>query len=385
VNRDVLADQALDTRDEKLLEPSPSRPWELFVQGALEEAVQPATILVLEREDINLRLLRATLQSEGCRILEAAGASEAFDLLGREQVDLIILDLMLPEIGGLDFCRQIKREHRTRLIPVLILTSVQGADNEIAGIASGADEFLVRPVHPAIVRARIRSMLRHKAAIDSLEEAESILFALAQAIEQRDKCTGGHCERLSVTSMLLGSSLGLTRPQLLALHRGGFLHDIGKIAIPDSILFKPGPLSDDEWAVMRTHTTRGEEICRHIRTLAPVLPIIRSHHERWDGTGYPDGLRGEETPLLARILQIADVFDALTSVRPYKPALSCAEALDVLDSEARRGWREPRLVALLHKLFESPVNSAAWPVLVAWPPSGAVLQSLENMRQALNA
>jgi len=116
-----------------------------------------------------------------------------------------------------------------------------------------------------------------------------------------------------------------------------------------------------------------------------VLPIIRSHHERWDGTGYPDGLRGEETPLLARILQIADVFDALTSVRPYKPALSCAEALDVLDSEARRGWREPRLVALLHKLFESPVNSAAWPVLVAWPPSGAVLQSLENMRQALNA
>jgi putative two-component system response regulator len=379
VNRDVLADQALDTRDEKLLEPSPSRPWELFVQGALEEAVQPATILVLEREDINLRLLRATLQSEGCRILEAAGASEAFDLLGREQVDLIILDLMLPEIGGLDFCRQIKREHRTRLIPVLILTSVQGADNEIAGIASGADEFLVRPVHPAIVRARIRSMLRHKAAIDSLEEAESILFALAQAIEQRDKCTGGHCERLSVTSMLLGSSLGLTRPQLLALHRGGFLHDIGKIAIPDSILFKPGPLSDDEWAVMRTHTTRGEEICRHIRTLAPVLPIIRSHHERWDG------LRGEETPLLARILQIADVFDALTSVRPYKPALSCAEALDVLDSEARRGWREPRLVALLHKLFESPVNSAAWPVLVAWPPSGAVLQSLENMRQALNA
>ena len=186
-------------------------------------------------------------------------------------------------------------------------------------------------------------------------------------------------------SVAMGIAMGLTRVSLMALYRGGYLHDVGKVGIPDSILFKPGPLSDDEWAVMRTHTTRGEEICRHIRTLAPVLPIIRSHHERWDGTGYPDGLRGEETPLLARILQIADVFDALTSVRPYKPALSCAEALDVLDSEARRGWREPRLVALLHKLFESPVNSAAWPVLVAWPPSGAVLQSLENMRQALNA
>jgi putative two-component system response regulator len=215
-------------------------------------------------------------------------------------------------------------------------------------------------------------MLRHKAAIDSLEEAESILFALARAVEQRDKAFGGHCERLATTSLMLGTALGLPRPQLLALHRGGFLHDIGKVAIPDAILFKPGSLDEAEWAVMRTHTIKGEEICRHTRTLAAVLPIIRSHHERWDGSGYPDGLRGEQIPLLARILQVADVFDALTSIRPYKRAFSPAEALAVLDAETRRGWRDPRLVALLHKVVESA-------------GAGAMAHSLENMRRALLA
>jgi putative two-component system response regulator len=383
VNQDLVTDRALDSREEELQQPSSPSAWDLYAGGALEEADQPATVLLLERKEINRRLLRATLQTEGYRILEATRAADAFDLLEREPVDLIILELMLPEMGGLDFCRRIKSRRQTRLIPVLILTSVLDVENEIAGMASGADEFLVKPLRPAIVRAHIRAMLRHKAAIDSLEEAESILFALAQAIEQRDKCTGGHCERLAVTSMMLGSALGLPRSQLLALHRGGFLHDIGKVAIPDSILFKNGSLSDEEWEIMRTHTIRGEEICRRIRTLSSVLPIIRSHHERWDGSGYPDGLCGEAIPLLARLLQVADVFDALTSVRPYKPALPCAEALAVLDAEARRGWREPRLVDLLHKLFETPLEDSTRQLLVAWPPSDGVLQSLENMRRAL--
>lgn len=377
-----MAHQALDSREDNLQEPSTPQGWRLRVGEIAREAERPATILLVERKEISRHLLRAMLQSEGHRILEATRVDDAFDLLVREQVDLVIIELVLPEISGLDFCREIKSNRQTRLIPVLILTSVQGVDSEIAGIDSGADEFLVKPLHPSIVRARIRAMLRHKAAIDSLEEAESILFALAQAIEQRDKCTGGHCERLAITSMMLGTALDLPRSQLLALHRGGFLHDIGKIAVPDSILFKPGPLSDSEWEIMRTHTLRGEEICSRIRTLADVLPIIRSHHERWDGTGYPDGLRGEAIPLLARILQVADVFDALTSVRPYKPALACLEALNVLDAETRRGWRDPQLVALLHKLFET---SRADPreLIVSWPPSDGTLQSLENMRLAL--
>ncbi len=338
----------------------------------LEFAERLPVILVLEHTEINRNFLQGALRHERCRIVGAASPAEARDLLARETVDLVILDLMLPGLGGLDFCREIKSGRRTRLIPVLILTSLEGAGNEIAGISSGADEFLVRPLNPAIARARIRAMLRQKAAIDSLEEAESILFALARAVEQRDKAFGGHCERLASTSLMLGTALGLPRPQLLALHRGGFLHDIGKVAIPDAILFKPGPLDEAEWAVMRTHTIKGEEICRQTRTLAAVLPIIRNHHERWDGSGYPDGLRGEEIPLLARILQVADVFDALTSIRPYKRAFSPAEALAVLDAETRRGWRDPRLVALLHKVAE-PAGS------------DAMAHSLENMRRALLA
>jgi putative two-component system response regulator len=183
--------------------------------------------------------------------------------------------------------------------------------------------------------------------------------------------------------LTLGMSLGLGRAQLLALHRGAFLHDIGKIGIPDSILFKPGKLSEEEWEIMRLHTVRGEEICRPARTLAPVLPIIRHHHERWDGSGYPDGLRGEDIPLLARLLQVADIFDALTSVRPYKPALSTTEALHILDREAACGWRDPHVVSLLRKLFETSTEMAVEQNLVPWPPPEAMARSLESMHEAL--
>lgn len=356
--------------------------WDAIASRIPDDSERPSTILLLERKESNRRLLRATLKTEGHRIVEASSADAAFDLLRHETVDLVILDLMLPEMGGLEFCRLMKARRETRLIPLLVLTSVEGVENEVASLSSGADEFLLKPLHPTIVRSRIRAMLRQKLAIDSLEEAESILFALAQAIEQRDKCTGGHCERLAITSMSLGVAMGLPRQQLLALHRGGYLHDIGKISIPDAILFKAGPLNEEEWAVMRTHTVRGEEICRRIRTLVPVLPIIRSHHERWDGTGYPDGLAGEDVPLLARILQVADVFDALTSVRPYKPALSSTEALNVLEAESRRGWRDPKLVELLRKIHDTAFDDTARELLVV-APTDDVHQSLENMRRAL--
>jgi putative two-component system response regulator len=356
--------------------------WDILPGDTLGEDRLP-TILVLESVEINRRVLRSMLRDEGYRILEAGHAREAFAVLKREKVDLIVLDLVMPEVSGLDFCRAVKASRETRFIPVMIMTSVQGVETEIASIVSGADEFLVKPLHPAIVRARMRAMLRHKRAIDSLEEAESILFSLAQAVEHRDSCTSGHCDRLATLSMALGTVLGLPRSQILALQRGGYLHDIGKIGIPDSILFKPGPLTKEEWAIMHTHTSKGEEICRPARTLAPVLPIIRSHHERWDGSGYPDGLRGEEIPLLARILQVADVFDALTSTRPYKAAQPPADALEILREETRRGWRDPKLFAVLEELCKTPVHAADHPDVVAWPPPTAMERSLDNMRNAL--
>jgi len=186
-------------------------------------------------------------------------------------------------------------------------------------------------------------------------EQEDILFALAEAVEQRDHHIAGHCQRLAYIAMTLGGAMGLERAELLALYRGGYLHDVGKVGIPDSILFKPGRLTPEEWVVMRSHSTRGEEICRHIRSMGEVLPIIRHHHEKWDGTGYPDGLRGEEIPLLARVLQIADIYDALTSPRPYKPAYTAADALRTIEEESGSGWRDPVLVQLFLRIHPSVI------------------------------
>jgi putative two-component system response regulator len=221
-------------------------------------------------------------------------------------------------------------------------------------------------------------MLRNKAAIDSLEEAETILFALAQAVEKRDKYTGDHCHRLARYSVGLGTALGLPRSQLVALHRGGYLHDIGKVSVPDAILFKKGPLTDEEWVMMRSHTAKGVEICRPMKTLAPVLPIIRNHHERWDGSGYPDGLKGEEIPLLARILQIADIYDALTTARPYKPALSVEEALQILEDEVRRGWRDAELVSLFQQCVDKITDDKPG------AESASFTSSLEAMRREVS-
>ena len=292
--------------------------------NALEDAAQVSTILIVDDLDLNRRLLKAILKTESYRILEAKRPSVALKLLEHEKVDLVVMDMVMPGMSGPDFCRALKADRHTQLIPLLVITGVQGTENEIAGIESGADEFLVKPLQPAVVRTRVRGMLRSKALIDSLDEAETILFALAKSVEARDNYTGMHCERLAAYSVRLGQALGLSRADQLALYRGGYLHDIGKIGIPDSILFNKGMLSAEEWQVMRMHTIRGEEICRPMKTLAPVLPIIRSHHERWDGSGYPDGLSGEEIPLLARILQVADIYDALTTARSYKPAFSHA-------------------------------------------------------------
>jgi putative two-component system response regulator len=187
------------------------------------------------------------------------------------------------------------------------------------------------------------------------DDQEGILFALAEAVEQRDHHIAGHCQRLAFISMTLGMAMGLDRVCLLALYRGGYLHDVGKVGIPDSILFKPGSLTAEEWVVMRSHSTRGEEICRHLKSMRRVLPIIRHHHERWDGSGYPDGLREEQIPLLARVLQIADIYDALTNPRPYKPAFTPAEALRTIRQETERGWRDPHIVRLFVRVHKTVI------------------------------
>jgi putative two-component system response regulator len=312
------------------------------------------TILLVDPVEVNRSLLKGILKTGSYRLLEARGAAEALSVLDKEPVDLVIAEVMMPEISGLDLCRRVKANRRTQLVPILLVTNLSGVENEVAGLESGADEFLTKPLHPLIVRTRVRAMLRNKMAFDSLEEAETILFALAQTVEQRDKETSHHCQRLAALSVALGVAIGLPEEDLLALHRGGYLHDIGKIAVPDEILFKKGALTADEWVVMRGHTLAGEAICRPMKSLAQVLPIIRNHHERWDGTGYPDALAGEDIPLLARVMQLADIYDALTSKRSYKAAYQPTHAVEVLEDEARKGWRDPELVSVFREIVRQP-------------------------------
>lgn len=186
--------------------------------------------------------------------------------------------------------------------------------------------------------------------------AEEVLLALAMAVEQRDNVTAGHCERLALTSLALGMAMSLDEASLQTLYRGGFLHDIGKVGIPDSILLKPAKLTTEEWMIMQEHPHRGAQICGHLQALAPVLPLVRHHHERWDGTGYPDRLRGDQIPLLARVLQIADIYDALTNSRCYKPAYTPKEAIRIIEEETARGWRDPEIVANFLRIHSEVVS-----------------------------
>lgn len=302
-------------------------------------------ILVVDDQEENLELLEAFLSVHDYEVVRARNGQEAFTQVAQGPPDLILLDTHMPPPDGFQVCKQLKQNEETRLIPIIIVTASGELESRIRGIEAGADDFLTKPVHRVELDARVRSLLRLKQFTDELENAETVLISLALAVEAKDPSTHGHCERLADYAVQLGRRLGLPGEQLTALRRAGYLHDLGKIVIPESILLKAGPLTPEEWAVMRTHPEVGERICQPLRSMQLVLPIIRHHHERWDGTGYPDGLKGQETPLAARILQMVDVFDALVADRPYRAGLSTAEAATVLQEEASKGWYDSNLLA----------------------------------------
>ena len=259
---------------------------------------------------------------------------------------------MMPGMSGFEVCRHIKARPEMRLTPVVLITGLSATDDRIQGINAGADDFLSKPIDFSELLARARSLVRLKQFTDELEHAESVLFSLARSIEARDPYTRGHCERLAEMSAGLAERLELPEEQIRALRRAGVVHDIGKVAVPDAILLKPGPLSPEETATMRLHPVVGERICAPLRTFRLVLPVIRHHHERHDGSGYPDGLRGAEIPLTAAILQLADVYDALTTNRPYRTASPSSEALRIMEEEAARGWWNRELLEAFRAMIQ---------------------------------
>jgi putative two-component system response regulator len=308
------------------------------------------TILVADDEESNRELLEELLSREGFEVVTAADGLSALQELNRLQPDLVLLDVLMPRMSGLDVCEKIKANPETYLIPVILVTSLSEKQDRIKGIRVGADDFLSRPVDRTELLARVRSLLTLKQRTDELERAESVLFTLARSIEGKDPYTHGHCERLANYSARLGEHLGLPEEQITALRRGGVVHDIGKIAVPDSILLKTSKLSEDEWKLMKEHPIVGERICAPLKSFRSVTPIIRHHHEKFDGSGYPDGLRGEAIPITARVLQIVDVYDALTTERPYKRAFSIADALQTMREEVGKGWWDPAIFEQFERL-----------------------------------
>ena len=316
---------------------------------------QLPTLLIADDIEANRELLTEILSTDRYRIVQAEDGEQAMQLLEEGEIDLALLDVMMPGRSGFAVCRALKSNPDTRLIPVVMLTSLSASEDRVQGIESGADDFLNKPVNKEELLARVRSLLKLKQFTDELEHAENVLFALALSIEAKDPYTDGHCDRLSESSEALAKRLSLSEEELIALRRGGIIHDIGKVAVPDQILLKPGPLTPEERKVMQRHTIVGAGICSPLKSFRSVVPIIRHHHEKIDGSGYPDGLKGDAVPLTARILQTVDIYDALTTDRPYRKAMAPDRALALMREEVKRGWWDGALVDELEAMVQAPV------------------------------
>jgi putative two-component system response regulator len=317
----------------------------------------PATVLVADDAENVRTLFSQLLASDGYNVLTASDGDEALQAAQRHRPHVLLLDVRMPGADGIEVCRRVKSAPETRLTPVILITGLADSSDRMEGIEAGCDDFLTKPVNPLELRARVRVLSRMKQLIDELDSAEAAFVALALTIEARDPSTNGHCERLAHYAVSLGRTLGLGGDDLAALHRGGYLHDVGKVGIPDSVLLKRGPLTPEEFDLMRRHTEIGDALCAPLQSLRHVRPIIRHHHERLDGSGYPGKLRGDDIPVLAQIVAIVDVYDALTTDRPYRAALPHAAAVRELEVGVRAGQYNARFVEAFLDITRQPYFS----------------------------
>jgi putative two-component system response regulator len=329
-------------------------PWrtEEGPEKTMADARTDARVLVVDDDQAIRDLMMRLLGREGYHVTVAPDGPTALAAIADAPPDVILLDVVLPGMSGFDICRAVKSDRRTRLTPVVLITGLGDREHRLEGLAVGADDFLTKPVDAQEMLIRVRSLLRMKRYTDELDSAATIITSLALLIEGRDG-REGHCHRMANYATALGRQIGLADDDLQALHRGGFLHDIGMLVIPDAVLRKTGPLTQDEFELVKSHTVAGDGLCAPLKSLQSVRPIIRHHHERFDGSGYPDGLRGNDIPLVAQIMGLVDVYDAITTKRAYQGAKPSEEAIDVLRGQAQRGWRRADLVESFAALVDS--------------------------------
>jgi putative two-component system response regulator len=307
-------------------------------------AVTGGTVLIADDEPQNVELVTALMNRLGYLVLTASNGPDALHAVRIELPDVVVLDVNMPGIDGIEVCRAIKEGPETWLTSVVLLTGLSDIDDRVRGLDAGADDFLTKPFVFAELSARVRALMHAKKRVDTLDSAESIILSLGLAIEARDPGTRGHCERLAEYGSAMGNHLGLAPADCATLYKGGFLHDVGKVGIPDAILLKTGPLTATEREIIERHTLIGDTLCAEFRSLGEVRAIVRHHHERLDGSGYPDRLAGARIPGLAQIINIVDAYDAMTSDRPYRAALPQEHSFAELRAEADRGWKDRALV-----------------------------------------
>ncbi|HKY21463.1 MAG TPA: HD domain-containing phosphohydrolase [Vicinamibacterales bacterium] len=327
-------------------------------------------VLVVDDNETVTELFERLLTQEGYQVEVAHDGAVALESITARKPDLVLLDVFIPGMNGFELCRTLKNNPSTRLLPVILVTGHHERENRIEGALAGADEFLSKPVDTQELVARVRSLVRLKRYTDDLESASSVIMMLAVMVEARDGYTAGHCHRMANYATALGRRVGLKDEQLQTLRRGGFLHDIGMLAIPDSVLRKRGALDPEEYELVKSHTVIGDTLCAHLPSLAPVRPIIRHHHERLDGSGYPDGLRGDAIPLVAQIIGLVDMYDALTTARAYQDPKPTDDIIDTLRQHVRSGWRSSELVEAFIALIQGgTLESFKVDNKVSWAPS----------------
>jgi putative two-component system response regulator len=302
------------------------------------------SVLVIDDDEQIRNLILHLLRPMGHLLVEASSAEEAHDKLQGSSPDLVLLDMQLPGRSGHELLAEIRADPRTRLIPVVMITGAATHERKLKAIEAGVTDFIAKPFSPEELVARVRALLELKFVTDALEDAEQVIVALARTIDARDRYTYGHSARVSLYAGLLGERIGLAGRDLALVRQGGLFHDFGKIAVRDAVLLKPAKLTAEEYAEIKRHPTEGRDLLQNMKTLLHAMPIVYHHHERMDGSGYPDGLSGDTIPVSARVTTIADVFDALTTARVYRGALSREETLGIMAEEVRKGWWDGRLL-----------------------------------------